>query len=264
MLKSKKSLCLVTGASQFVGSHIAQALAQDVAPGSTLILSSRSIDRLQKIRDEIQQKVGKDKIHIHLVEWDLRNPNAEQYEKDLKKVLDGTKVGNYDVTLIVHNAAQLGDMGRKVEDMRNVQELQDQLNINLVSLLVLNSVWLGLVKNAKKKLVVNMTAGSATKARASLGLTTMVKSSRQLTLSVLAAEAPDVQVLHFDPGAVDTESLRAIRDQSHDKDIREWIVGFYDRDEVLTADHVVKCLLKTLDDGKYESGSYVDAYGVKL
>jgi len=264
MLNSKKSVCLVTGASQFLGSHIATALAQTIAPGSTLILSSRSTDRLQKVRDDIQQKVGKDKINIRLVQWDLRNPNADQYESDLKNALTGTKISDFEVALVVHNAAQIGDLTRKVTDMRNVQELHDQLNINLVSMLVLNSVWLGLVKDVKKKLVVNMTAGSATTARPSLGLTSMVKSSRQLTLGVLAKETLDVQVLHYDPGAVDTDALRAIRDLSHDKQIREWIADYYAKDEVLSADHVVQGLIKTLDEGKYESGGYVNAYDIKL
>jgi len=263
MLKSKKSICLVTGASQFLGAHIATAVAETIAPGSILILSSRSTDRLLKVREDIQQKVGNDKIEIRLVQWDLRKPDANQYEKDLKNALGGSKVGSFDVALVVHNAAQIGDLSKKVADFRNVQELQDQININLVSMLVLNSVWLGLVKDAKKKLVVNMTAGSATTPRPSLGLTTMVKSSRQLTLGVLAKETLDVQVLHFDPGAVDTDALRAIRDQSHDKDIREWIAEYYAKDEVLTADHVVKGLIKTLDEG-YESGAYVNAYTIKL
>lgn len=264
MLKSKKCLCLITGASQYLGSAIAQTLAEEIAPGSTLILSSRSLDRLEKVRDEIKKKVGSDKLQIHLLQWDLRQPNAEQYEKDLKKAINEKSIDNYDTTLIVHNAAQLGDLSRKVIEMKNVQELQDQLNINVVSMLVLNSVWLDLVKNAKKKLVVNMSAGSATTPRPSLGLTGMVKSSRFMTLSVLAKETPDVQVLHYDPEGVDTESLRAIRDQSHSKEIRNWIVGFYEKGEVFEADHVVKVLLKTLNEGKYESGAAIKASDVKL
>jgi len=265
MLKSKKSLCLITGASQYLGSAIAQSLAEEVAPGSTLILSSRSLDRLEKVREEIKAKVGADKVQIHLVQWDLRHPNADQYEKDLQKAIkDSKSIDSYDVTLVVHNAAQLGDLSRKVIDMENVNELQEQLNINLVSMLVLNSVWLNLVKDAKKKLVVNMSAGSATTARPSLGLTGMVKSARHMTLSVLAKETPEVQVLHYDPEGVDTESLRAIRDQSHSTEIREWIAGFYEKGEVWEADYVVKALLKTLNDGKYESGSSVKASDVKL
>jgi sepiapterin reductase len=265
MLKSKKSLCLITGASQFLGSAIAQSLAEEVAPGSTLILSSRSLDRLENVRDEIKKKVGSDKVQIHLIQWDLRHPNADQYEKDLKKAIGDLKsIDTYDVTLVVHNAAQLGDLSRKVVDMKNVNELQEQLNINLVSMLVLNSVWLELVKNSKKKFVVNMSAGSASTARPSLGLTSMVKSSRYMTLSVLAKETPDVHVLHYDPEGVDTDSLRAIRDQSHSKEIRSWIAGFYEKGEVWEADFVVKALLKTLNDGKYESGAAIKASDVKL
>jgi len=152
MLKSKKCVCLITGASQFLGSVIAQSLAEQVAPGSTFILSSRSSARLEKVKEEIEKKVGRDKIQINLVEWDLRHPNAEQYEKDLKKSLSSTNNSNFDVAMVVHNAAQLGDLSRKVEDFKNVQELHEQLNINLVSMLVINSIWLKLTENIQKKI----------------------------------------------------------------------------------------------------------------
>jgi len=85
-----------------------------------------------------------------------------------------------------------------------------------------------------------------------------------MTLSVLAKETSEVHVLHFDPEGVDTESLRAIRDQSHSKEIRTWIEGFYEKGEVWEADYVVKALLITVNDGKYESGASVKASEVKL
>jgi sepiapterin reductase len=266
MLTSKKCICLVTGASQNLGSDIAKTIAQEIAPGSTLLLSSRSTERLQKVRKEIQEKIGNKKLHIELLQWDSRYPNAPQYESDLKHALKEapTSIDQYEVALIVHNAAALGDLSKKVIDFKDPKELQEQLNINLVSLLVLNSVWLELVQHVSKKFVVNMSAGSSKNAVPSLGLTTMVKSSRQMTLMVLAKESLDVNVLNFDPGAVDTDALRAIRDKAHSKDTRVWIEGFYGRGEVLTADHVTKALLKTLNEGNYESGSYVNAYEVKV
>jgi len=254
-----KMICLITGASQHIGERFAEHFVEKMSPGSTLILTSRSIDRLKRVNDKLN-KLGRD-VNIVLLEWDLRDPNGEKYERDLRRVLP-TDLATFGSSLIVHNAAQLGSMGKKVAEMKNAKELQEQLNINLVSMLVLNSVWLQEVAEIPNKFVVNMTAPSATNARPCFGMTSLVKSSRQISLSILSKENENVRVLHFDPGAVDTESLRACRDESHDPKIREWIKGFYDRGEVLEGDKVARALVKTLQENKFESGGYVSAYNV--
>lgn len=200
-------------------------------------------------------------VDVQLLEWDLRCPDAEKFDRDLSRCLPQDMSG-FGTAIIVHNAAQLGSMSRKVVEMNNPKELQEQLNVNLVSMLVLNSVWLAKVQKVKSKFVVNMTAPSATNARPCFGMTSLVKSSRQISLTILSKESPDVKVLHFDPGAVDTESLRACRDESHDPQIRDWIKGFYDRSEVLEGDKVARALVKTLRENKFETGGYVSAYNV--
>jgi sepiapterin reductase len=255
-----KMVCLITGASQHIGAKMAETFVQKMADGSKLILTSRSLDRLNQVKTSLSK--FKRNVDVALLQWDLRDPKREKYEQDLRQVL-GADLSSYKSSLIVHNAAQLGSMGKKVIEMRDPKELQEQININLVAMLVLNSVWLDLVAKIPKKFVVNMTAPSATNARPCFGMTSMVKSGRQISLTILSKESPDVKVLHFDPGAADTDSLRAIRDESHDPKIREWIKGFYDRGEVLETDKIVGALVKTLQENKFETAGYVSAYDVK-
>lgn len=255
-----KMVCLITGASQYVGAKMAEIFAEKMGDGSKLILTSRSAERLKNVKTTLTKL--KPNLNVVLLEWDLRDPKREKYEQDLRQAM-GNDLSTYKSSLIVHNAAQLGSMGRKVIEMKDPKELQEQLNVNLVAMLVLNSVWLDLVGKVPKKYVVNMTAPSATNARPCFGMTSLVKSSRQISLTILSKENPEVKVLHFDPGAVDTESLRACRDDSHDPKIRDWIKGFYDRGEVLESEKVVRALQKTLHENKFESGGYVSAYDVK-
>jgi len=257
---SGKTACLVTGASQHIGAKMASLFGEKLTPGSVLILTSRSVDRLKGVKETID-KTGRH-VRVELVEWDFRHPDREKFQKDLNRILP-EDMTTFDASLIVHNAAQLGEMSKKVAELNDPKELQEQFNINVASMLVLNSVWLSKVQSVKSKFVVNMTAPSATNARPCFGMTSMVKSSRQITLSILSKENPDVKVLHFDPGAVDTDSLRACRDDSHDPQIRDWIKGFYDQGEVLDGAKVVMGLMKTLKENKFESGSVVSAYDVQ-
>ena len=58
---------------------------------------------------------------------------------------------------------------------------------------------------------------------------------------------------------MDSESLRAIRDSAHDPNIRTWIQGFYDRNEVFGADAVAQALAHLLEKDQFPSGSVHDA-----
>ena len=82
----------------------------------------------------------------------------------------------------------------KIFRMAAGQELYDQLNINLVSMITLNTAFLDVFRSVKKRTILNMTAKSATIPRPSFGMTSMAKASRQLLLSILAKEEPDVRV----------------------------------------------------------------------
>ncbi len=51
-----------------------------------------------------------------------------------------------------------------------------------------------------------------------------------------------MQILHFNPVAVDTEAFRAIRDNSHAEDIRQLFAGFYTNKKLLDAKQVAHAL----------------------
>ena len=73
-------------------------------------------------------------------------------------------------------------------------ELNQLLNINLVSVITLNSAFLEVFKNVSKRTVVNLTGPSAMKARQCFGMTSMTTSSKQLLLSILALDEKNVKV----------------------------------------------------------------------
>lgn len=255
-----KSICLVTGASQNLGAAFAQALASKLAPGSILILSSRSADRLAGVQQEIVKSV-KGLLKVILLEWDLKKPNADKFRKDLQQAV-GSDISAYHSAIIVHNAFQLGNLTKYAVDLKDPAELQESLNINVVSPLVINAIWLEVVKAVPKKVVVNVSAPSATKALPSFALTALGKSPVYLVLSILAKENPDIKVLHLDPGMVDTEGLRQIRDTSHYAEIRNWIKSFYDKGELLVPQETSGALVKLLETDAFQSGDYINAYTV--
>lgn len=101
---------------------------------------------------------------------------------------------SFQKAVIIHNAARLGSMTTKVAEMNDVKEMQVQLNVNVVSMLSLNSIFLEIFKPVACKVVVNLTAPSANVPRVSFGMTAMCKAARQIDLSILALEEKSVRV----------------------------------------------------------------------
>jgi sepiapterin reductase len=256
----KPVFCVITGASQHIGRVFAERFVRKLGDGSVLLLTSRSKERLQEVEKSITNV--NPKVKVGSLVWDFRKPDPAKYEADLSKFYADSKV-KFEAAVIIHNAAALGDMGRRIIHMNDTQELREQLDVNVVSMLTLNSVFLKLAQDVPEKIVINMTAPSASKARKSFGLTAMCKSSRQILLSILALEEPHIRVLHYDPGAVDTDSLRACRDESYDEEIRTWIKGFYDRGEILTGEQVADGLVGVLERNNFKSGDCISAYDLQ-
>jgi len=266
--EKKKSVVVITGATGPVGSKFAERFAETLAPQSLLILSSRSRSRLGDLKEHLEEK--NPDLTIAIVEWDLNKPDVEVFRADLEQVTDtsinyaGTPIklrsAKFENAILVHNAAVLGDMSHKVAQFGfHLHEVQECLNVNLLSLLALNSAFLEVFKGIHKKKIVNLTAPSATNANPSFGYTSISKSAKLIALNILAKEEPSVKVLHFDPVFVDTEALREIRDYSHDETIRNRFQGFYDQDILLTGDQVAHALVKVLDEDEFESGDIVKA-----
>lgn len=258
----EKTVFLVTGVGHGIGRKFAETIGKNLSADSLLIVQSRSDSGLEQLKREIHKE--NKNANISCVNWDLSDPKSIPIEKDLRDSVKSAHLiptSSFQRAIIVHNAARLGSMQTKIIDMNDPAELQLQLNINVVSMLVINSIFHEVFQQVKSKIILNMTAPSATKPNISFGMTSLCKAPRQLTLSILAKESPEIKVLHFDPGCVDTESLRAIRDESYDPNIRTWAQSWYEDGSVLPVDQVVSSMIKVLREEKsYESASYLSVY----
>jgi len=219
-----------------------------------LVLTSRSKQRVVELAGEIGAR--NTDISVVPVELDLTRPCKDQFEQDVFS--HPATHGAFKRAIIIHNAARMGDMGKRVSEWMVAKELQEQLNVNVVSCFILNSLFLAKYKAAQMKFCVDL-GPSAVRGVSSFGMVTLVKPARKHTFDVLAAEDKDVKVLHYDPVLVESDSLATIRDTTHCEHVRKMSTEWFDR--TLTKEKVAETLGKLLWENTFESGETWNAMG---
>eukprot|EP00761_Pharyngomonas_kirbyi_P012034 gb/GECH01012061.1/.p1 GENE.gb/GECH01012061.1/~~gb/GECH01012061.1/.p1 ORF type:complete len:261 (+),score=61.84 gb/GECH01012061.1/:1-783(+) len=193
---------IVTGASRGIGKHVARNLSVNL--GANVVLTARSSDALEKVRDSIQSEGGK----CHVVAGDLCDSSM------CKRVVDEalSKYGRIDS--VVHNAGVIEPIQR-VENI-DIQKLKHNFDVNLFSIFELTKLVLPHIRKNSGNCVF-VSSGAALKSfPAWTAYSTSKSALNQLNL-ILADEEPDITCVAVRPGVVATEMQKTIREQGKEE-----------------------------------------------
>lgn len=248
---------LITGASRGIGQRMAIETARRFKAGSIVVLLARSASGLESTRAEILEV----NPHITVVtsSVDLSNASRELLEDIIGKSLGKTPVGSFGLAAIVHNVGTIGNVERKAIDMDDRQEWEEYFATNVITVGVLNSCFLRRFQ-VSKKLVVNITSKACLVPFKSMGFYCSGKAAREMYFKVLADEEPDLVVLNYSPGPVDTDMTVDIQGRSNAEEIRAYFKGLRDTTTMLTTHQTTAKFLSVLEAGQFKSGDHVDYY----
>lgn len=187
------SFALITGASKGIGKSIAIELAKRKI---NLLLVARSQSLLQELCNNLQQQYG---IRAYYFTADLSNPAMPQ------QILNWCNTGNYDVSILINNAGY-GLSGQF--DKYSEQEHVDMMQVNMVSLVQLTSLFMPVLKQqAGRAYIMNIASSAAYQAVPYLSV---YSASKAFVLSFSRAlhfelKKTNVSVTCISPGATDTD-----------------------------------------------------------
>lgn len=251
---SKKTLAVVTGASQGIGRAIAIELAAHLNSPSILLLIARSEAGLTETKNLIM-KINKT-IPIEICSADLSKMEKEDYEKIFVKL--SLKPIATEAAIIIHNAGQIGELNNTIE-LNSFKLWRDYFDLNLFSVPILNSVFLEEMKKFTKTiLVVNITSLCGRKPFKNLALYGSAKAARELFFKVLAEEEKELVVLNYSPGPVRTAMVDNIIENVKDQEIKDMYIQM--GDNILTCEQTVAKLFSLLKNGGFASGDTIDYY----
>ncbi|NXA49913.1 SPRE reductase, partial [Nothocercus julius] len=161
-------------------------------------------------------------------------------------------------------AGSLGDVSKTFVDLTDPDEINSYLAFNVTSALCLTSAALRAFgkRPGARRAVVNVSSLCAVKPFRTWALYCGGKAARDMVFQVLALEEPDVRVLSYAPGPLDTDMQLLARTKTGDAEMREHFQGLHERGELIDCDVSAQKLLRLLEEDAFPSGAHVDFYDV--
>lgn len=146
LVKEFGEWAVVTGSTDGIGKAYAMELAQH---GVSIILVSRSVDRLKKVASEIESFYG---VKTHIIAADF-SQGADIYQ-DISTGLEGLEIG-----MLVNNVGAM-DYPQCFLEM-DAERIRQLININIGAVTMMTKLVLPQMVERKRGLVVNVSSGTS-------------------------------------------------------------------------------------------------------
>lgn len=250
---------MITGASRGFGRALAIELGKVVGAGSTLLLIARSKEDLETTKEIVRD--ARPGLAVEVESVDLSTADKETFEKVVKANYGSA---DHEVAIIIHNAGTLGQDGRKLTELTDVDEMSLYYRVNLFHVICLNSVFVSLFPKSRM-VFVNISSILALQPLTTWGHYCGGKAARDAVFRVLGVEQPNSIVLNYAPGPLDTPMIgELLADQRTDQVVRTMFEDLKQTGALLRpADSAAK-LVALLRKRNFKSGDHVDFYDEKV
>ncbi|OXB75819.1 UNVERIFIED_CONTAM: hypothetical protein H355_009452 [Colinus virginianus] len=252
--------CVITGASRGFGRSLARLLAPRLGPGSLLLVLARSEEPLVRLAAELRDSCPG--LRVECVAAELSSDEGlRKAVGAVRELLPGGPQGRL---LLVNNAGSLGDISKSFLDLTDPDEINTYMAFNVTSALCLTSSALQAfgTRPGCSRTVVNISSLCALQPFRSWALYCSGKAARDMMFRVLAVEEPNVRVLNYAPGPLDTDMQLLARTKTGDPEARQQFQSLKESGRLIDCAVSAQKLLKLLEEDTFSSGAHVDFYSI--
>lgn len=254
---SGRVFLLVTGASRGIGRQFAITLGSMLEEGSQVLLLATNLEALQETAKQIPSKVSVDTISV-----DLSKAEKDELSEIVTAALHNKTATDFDRLVLIHNVGTMADLTIRTTEMTDVDFWRKYYDLNLFLPAVLHGVVLNLFKDMpdSNKTVVNNTSLWGIQPGLMTGYYCTVKAAREMFFKVFALEYPEINVLSYSPGPVNTDMFHMLCETMGDEKTRATFIELRDKNTALTCEQTINRFVTVLKERKYKSGDHVDYY----
>ncbi|XP_061849216.1 sepiapterin reductase [Colius striatus] len=254
------TVCVVSGASRGFGRGLARLLAPRLGHGSLLLLLARSAAPLAELAAELRGRGSG--LRVECVTADLGcEDGLQRATAALRELLPAAPHGRL---LLVNNAGSLGDISKSFLDLTDPHEINSYFAFNITSTLCLTTTALRAFgeRPGLSRTVVNVSSLCALKPFKNWALYCSGKAARDMMFQVLALEEPDIRVLSYAPGPLDTDMQLLARTKTGDPELRQSLQSLQESGKLIDCTVSAQKLLHLLEENTFQSGAHVDFYDI--
>jgi len=254
-----RSFVLITGASRGFGRAIALELGKVVGAGSTLLLMARSREDLEITKEIVRD--ARPGLAVECESIDLATADREIFERAVKANYGSA---DHEVAIVIHNAGTLGQDGRKLTELTDIDEMTSYYRVNLFHVICLNSVFQSMFPKSRK-VYINISSILALQPLTTWGNYCGGKAARDAVFRVLAVEQPEALVLNYAPGPLDTPMIsEMLADQRTDQVVRTLFEDLKRTGALNRPSDSAAKLVALLRKRNFKSGDHIDFYDEKV
>jgi len=240
-----------------LGRAIAVELGKVVGAGSTLLLLARNKEDLE-VTKEIVRDV-RPGLAVEVQSLDLGLADKDAFERAVRANYGSA---DHEVAIVIHNAGTLGQDGRKITDLTDMDEMNAYYRLNLYHVIVLNSVFTSMFPKSRKAYI-NISSILAKQPLQTWGHYCGAKAARDSVFRVLAAEDTEAVVLNYAPGPLDTPMIEnLLADARTVPVVRTMFEDLKKAGGLIKPANSAARLVALLRRRNFKSGDHVDYYEV--
>jgi short-subunit dehydrogenase len=226
MSEWKNKTALITGASYGIGEVFARRLAAD---GANLILTARSMNRLEALANELR---AQHKIKVTIIEADLSQPSSPQL------LFEKTEAAGLPVDLLINNAGfgLVGDF-----DNLPLDRQLEMIQVNVTALVALSHLFLQPMLRRRSGAILNLASTASFQGVPYFSVYAATKAFIMIFSEGLWAECQPlgVRVAALCPGATETHFQAVAGTENHTRPVK-----------MQTPEEVVEVGLKALAENR--------------
>ncbi|KAI6652150.1 hypothetical protein LOD99_4695 [Oopsacas minuta] len=260
-LKDKSSLlCIVTGGSKGFGRAISLEVCKEWGVNRriqkiVLVLVARDKMTLENTAAECKSIYND--VTLYLLSHDLSDHDSILTLIEELNALFCHGKEQFTEVMLFANAGRVGDVSKPISSHFDPKILQKYFNLMLTSNILISSWFTSELKSVKKTIIF-VSSLLAIQPYAGFSLYSAGKAGGHMLFRCMAEENPEVRVLVYSPGPLQTDMTDDVLKNMCFKKTQERFTQM----KFLKPEFSVSILFGILKDDKYKSGEYIDIYDI--